>query len=295
MATEVFTIAEDFPHPPKHRPGLRRALRYSGEGGWPAGDLYVVWPEAATAGCLEARALVYLPDERVPVFVGLTRLNPADWQDTGPAAVMLSKRNQACWQGGSFLATCRPGWNHVRLVADLDRRLAYAFARQEDRPDEEMLAWEAPIAVEGKDLRANALYLRTDLGYSPGNAYFADLRVQPCAPPTAPPLSLAADLSHVSPPNAAEDLSGIWDFLPVKAGDASTAEPPSLPPDDARWLRIIVPAEHDPLMRAHDVNRAWFRRTIKVPAAWQAKLLGDVIGPETGLQVSVVKLRLGGL
>lgn len=277
MESKVFEIATDLPRPPKDRPGLQKALRYRGEGGWPAGDLYIVWPEAARSGRLEARVLVWVPDGRVPLYVALTRIDPTNWQDVGPSAVMLWKDKESCWQVGRSRATCRAGWNHVRVVADLDRRVACAFVRPEGADDEETVAWEEPIEAGETGLSVNALYLRTDLGYSEDRACFADLNVEPCDAPRLAPRDTAADLSHIVPPGEGIDLGGIWDFLPL-GEEPKTESATPLPPDGANWLRTPVPAEHDPVFRACGAEAAWFRRSIKLPAAWKGKVISVHFG-----------------
>ena len=271
MDKKVFDVTSGFAHPPKARPDMQRALSCSGRRGWPAGDVYITWPKTVTEGCIEGRVLVYLPDGAVPVFVGLTRFNPANWQDVGPAAVMLCKRKEPAWQCGGFSVVCRPGWNYIRVIADLDKRLAYALIRQEDRDEEEIAAWEVPIETGGKELSLNALYLRTDLGYSKSQAYFADLKVQPTRAPELELSHLKADMTHVVAPGEAMDLGGVWEFLPVP-GDTPPGELAS-PPAEADWRRVIVPAEHYPIMRAHGARRAWFRRMVHVPEGWAGRLV----------------------
>ena len=101
---------------------------------------------------------------------------------------MLYERKDGCWQSGAFSAASKPGWKCIRVVADLDRRLSYALVRHEDSTTEDVVAWETPVELKGKGMSVNALYLRTDFGYSKHKAYFADLKVQP-TPPFQPPLS----------------------------------------------------------------------------------------------------------
>ncbi len=277
MDKKLFEVSSDVPRPPSDRPGLTKGLAYSGAGGWPAGDVYIIWPEQVTEGCLEARASVFLPDKRVPVFVGLTRANTANWQDIGPGAIMLSKRKTEVWKSGGFAAISRVGWNHIRLVADLDRRLAYAFVRHESKKKEQMIAWEVPIPPDDKGPRLNALYLRTDLGYSKERAYFADLRVEPCDPPQDGVSHAEADLSHIVAPSEGIDLGGLWDFLPATDGDASSLSP-ALPAEDADWRRVVVPGEHEPILRAYGTQRAWFRQTVTLPEDWKGKLISVNFG-----------------
>jgi len=276
MDKKIFEVADDFPRPPADRPDLKKALRYSGAGGWPAGDLHITWPREVTSGCVQAQALVFLPDKRVPVFVGLTRFNPADWKDAGPQSVLVHKRQTEVWQCGQFATVCRVGWNYIRLVADLDHRLAYAFIRHETKDTEEMIAWEVPIDPGEQQLRANSLYLRTDLGYAKARAYFADLKVEACEPPQPALSHLVADLSHILPPGSGIDLTGLWDLLPVKSD--APAGPVPLPAENAAWLQVVVPGEHEPILRAHSTGRAWFRRKVKLPADWEGKLISVNFG-----------------
>jgi len=76
-------------------------------------------------------------------------------------------------------------------------------------------------------------------------------------------LCLTAAPAPAAEPRAALSLNGKWRFRPLALGE----EVGDAPPKDG-WITTRVPAQRWPRM---DVQRAWYRRPVKAPKAWQGR------------------------